>query len=68
MFIWGAFLKKIERRYRFNMQSKIDLMIFCTVLGVVLQFTIRGYMPSNFWMLVFCIIPYWLVKKLRNGQ
>lgn len=68
MFIWGVFLKKIEKKYRFNMQSKVDLMVFCTILGAILQFTIRGYMPSNFWMLVFCIIPYWLVKRLRSRE
>lgn len=63
MIVFGLFLRKIENKYRYGSSSHIDLMVYCTILGTVLQFTIRGYMPSNFWMLVFCMIPYWLMKK-----
>lgn len=63
MTVWGIFLKKIEARYRIRQKSVVDLMIYCTALGTILQFTIRGYMPSNFWMLVFCMIPFWMMKK-----
>ena len=68
MSIWGFFLKRIEDRYRFNRKSHIDLMIYSTILGTVLQFTIRGYMPSNFWMLVFCVLPYWIVKRMKGKR
>lgn len=68
MFIFGFFLKKVENRYRYKSTKKVDLMVFCTVLGNVLQFTIRGYMPSNFWMLIFCIVPYWFVGKFTIGD
>lgn len=67
MSIFGSFLSRIEDRYRYKAVTKVDLMVFCTVLGNVLQFVIRGYMPSNFWMLVFCIIPYWFVGKYMIG-
>lgn len=67
MSIFGLFLSRIEDRYRYKAVTKVDLMVFCTVLGNVLQFVIRGYMPSNFWMLVFCIIPYWFVGKYTIG-
>lgn len=67
MSIFGLFLSRIEDRYRYKAVTKEDLMVFCTVLGNVLQFVIRGYMPSNFWMLVFCIIPYWFVGKYTIG-
>lgn len=68
MFIFGLFLSKIEDRYRYRAITKVDLMVFCTVLGNVLQFIIRGYMPSNFWMLIFCIMPYWFVGKFTIGD
>lgn len=67
MSIFGLFLSKIEDRYRYKAITKEDLMVFCTILGNVLQFIIRGYMPSNFWMLIFCILPYWIVGKCWIG-
>lgn len=67
MCAFGFFLKKVEDRYRYKSTRKVDLMVFCTVLGNVLQFVIRGYMPSNFWMLIFCIVPYWFVGKYAIG-
>ena len=68
MSIFSLFLRKIENRFRFHRKSLIDLMIYCSVLGTVLQFTIRGYMPSNFWMLIFCILPYVIIKKIVRGK
>lgn len=67
MFVFGFFLRTVEDRYRYKPTRKVDLMVFCTVLGNVLQFIIRGYMPSNFWMLIFCIVPYWFVGKFSIG-
>lgn len=63
MALFGAWLKRIENRYRFRSTSLVDYMIYSTILGIVLQFVIRGYTPSNFWMLIFAMIPYWVVKR-----
>lgn len=64
--IFGLWLAKIQRRYRYSAKSHIDLMVYSTVLGLILQFVIRGYTPSNFWMFIFCMIPYWGIKKIFN--
>lgn len=63
MAIMGIWFRKIENKYRYCASSKIDKMIYCTILGSILQIIIRGYTPSNFWMIVFAVIPYWIIKK-----
>ncbi len=62
--IFGLWLSKMQRRYRYSAESHVDLMVYCTTLGLILQLVIRGYTPSNFWMFIFCMIPYWGIKKM----
>lgn len=62
--IFGLWLSKMQRRYRYFAESPVDLMVYCTTLGLILQLVIRGYTPSNFWMFIFCMIPYWGIKKM----
>lgn len=62
--IFGLWLSKMQRRYRFSAESSVDLMVYSTTLGLILQLVIRGYTPSNFWMFIFCMIPYWGIKKI----
>lgn len=61
--ILGWWLKKVYIKYRIKSESVIDLMIYSTILGIILQLVIRGYTPSNFWMIVFCMLPYWFIKR-----
>lgn len=67
---FGLWLKKIEDRFRYGASSRIDQMIYCTILGIILQLIIRGYTPSNFWMLIFALIPYWIIKMffIKRGK
>lgn len=69
MAIFAIYLKNIQRKYRYNANTCIDLMKYSTIIGTILQFVIRGYTPSNFWMLVFCVLPYYFLNKLnRKGE
>lgn len=60
--IFGLWMKKSEYRFRFCNRGKIDLMKYCTLVGLILQIVIRGYTPSNFWLVVFSLIPYWIAE------
>lgn len=64
MSVFGAWARRFENRYRYNACSVIDTMVYVTLLGSILQLVIRGYTPSNFWMLVFSLLPYWIIKKI----
>ncbi len=63
MTIFGLWTKKYEYKLRIHRSSNIDLMKYCTLVGVILQLVIRGYTPSNFWLVVFCLIPYWFIDN-----
>lgn len=62
MGLLGWFYSYYQYKNRFCSSSPIDIMKYCTVLGTILQIIIRGYTPSNFWLVIFCLIPYWLVE------
>ena len=68
MGIFGRWMKTVDQRYRVNRHTNLELMVFCTLLGTILQLVIRGYTPSNFWMIVFVIMPYYVVTLLNQKK
>lgn len=69
MILFARWMKKICVKYRVHRCSNIDLMIYCTLLGSVIQLVIRGYTPSNFWMIIFALLPYLGVQIVSdNGK
>ena len=62
MGLFSRWMKTIDQRYRAYRRSNMDLMVFCTLLGAILQIIIRGYTPSNFWMIVFTLLPYFGIQ------
>ncbi|MCB6545902.1 O-antigen polysaccharide polymerase Wzy [Blautia glucerasea] len=63
MGLYGHWAKELKNKYMNNVNS-LDLIYFSVLLGCNLQLIIRGYFPSNFWYLVFAILPIWVVRKL----
>lgn len=64
MSVFGIWSRTFEEKYRYNADSIVDTMIYVTLLGSILQLVIRGYTPSNFWMIAFSVFPYWIIKKM----
>lgn len=54
-FLFGLFCKWLAR-YK-ESKNIHSLILFSTVFPLLLQILIRGYTPSNFYMLLFVIIP-----------
>lgn len=67
MIIFGVWLKKLRDRYMYS-SNPLDIIYFAVMLGCCLQLIIRGYFPSNFWYLLFAILPIWIVKFMRNSK
>lgn len=68
MGIYGLWLKRIRIKYRQNGTEGIDTITFAVILASNLQLLIRGYTPSNFWLLVFSLLPIWMVKIIRSKK
>lgn len=64
MGVYGLWMKSVKNRYM-NSKDGLDIIKFSVLLGVNLQLLIRGYTPSNFWYIVFAILPIWIVKRFR---
>jgi hypothetical protein len=66
MSLYGFFLRYVWRRLVKNTRGELDLIAFSILLGANLQVLIRGYTPSNFWYVVFSLIPVYVVKIVNT--
>lgn len=68
MGIYGLWMKYVRDRFM-QSRSGLDGITFSVLLGANLQLVIRGYTPSNFWYVVFAILPIWIIRKtgIRRG-
>ncbi len=60
--LFGYLTSSWQNKYRYQAKTKMDFMIFSTILSQIIQFIIRGYMPTNFWRLLVSLAPYWAFK------
>ena len=66
MALYGLWMRYVRKRFLENPKRRTDTIIFAVLLGVNLQILIRGYTPSNFWYVVFSIIPACFVNYLED--
>ena len=72
MSIYGSLAKIVKIRLMDQARNSLDVIEYSILIGCNLQLIIRGYFPSNFWYVVFAILPIWFVrgicrKRGRNG-
>lgn len=60
MAVYGLWMRHVKRRYLDGSTRPMDLIRFSILLGVNLQIIIRGYTPSNFWYVIFSLLPVWI--------
>lgn len=64
MFFLGKFCKKLKKYlYKKDIHS---IILYASIFPLLFQIMIRGYMPSNFYMIVIVIIPVVLTKIISN--
>lgn len=68
MAIYGLLARGLRDRYMVPENGRFCIVLFAVLLGANLQVIIRGYTPSNFWYVVFCVLPVLIVKcAIRVG-
>lgn len=60
MAVYGLWMRYAKRRYLEGSSRPMDIIRFSIMLGVNLQIIIRGYTPSNFWYVIFSLLPVWI--------
>ncbi len=63
MAFFGWLLRKIKYHY-FYSDDILDRIVIAIWIPATFQLIIRGYTPSNFYLLVFLLLPIWIIRRL----
>ena len=63
MGVIGHWLANAAVKYRVNYSKNADLVIYSITVALMLQLLIRGYTPSNFYLVLAMYVPYWFVDS-----
>ena len=66
MFLFGNLLRKIKKLYVKNNASIHDLIYYVIIFTTLFQFLIRGYMAMNVFLILFLLLPVYLVKSFSR--
>ena len=67
MALYGLIVRCIRNRYLYGARNGYDIIVFSVLLGANLQILIRGYTPSNFWYVVFSLLPVMIIKAVNKS-
>lgn len=67
MAVYGVWMRCVRDRYMSPKASGLDIITFSILLGANIQIIIRGYTPSNFWYLVFSLLPVIVVRYIEKS-
>jgi oligosaccharide repeat unit polymerase len=67
MGLFGVGLNYVRARLRAS-SDVLDLVLYAVLVTATFQVVIRGYTPSNFYMLMLLAVPVVVVKRLSRGQ
>lgn len=69
MFILGIVCGNLKKLYQNSKRSNKSLIIYSLILPAMMQLIIRGYTPSNFYLIIFLLLPVlyipYLVRKIK---
>lgn len=61
--IFGRCLSAVKVKYRDQTQDPVDYMIYSIYVTVVFQLIIRGYTPTNFYLVLVLVLPLYWFKR-----
>lgn len=62
MGLFGKICRILKKLYLFP-KSVHSLVIYSATFPMLMQFVIRGYMPINFWIMFFMLVPVFVIQK-----
>ncbi|MFZ7942502.1 O-antigen polymerase [Neobacillus sp. 19] len=68
MIIFARFCVYIKRKYTKDTPNIHDLILYSVLFPSILQLIIRGYLPSNFYLILFLVIPGLFIKFILKGS
>lgn len=64
MLLFGMLLGWSKKLYQGPGRDSHSLIAYAVILPATLQLVIRGYTPSNFYLMAFLLLPVYLLKRL----
>ena len=64
--IYGAIMCRWKKLYKNYNGDILSIIMYSILYGSIMQLVTRGYMSMNFWMLVFLLLPCWLLSFIRR--
>ncbi len=65
-FILGKFCSKMKSWYMRRDRTTDSVIMYAVVYPMLMLLAVRGYMPINFWQIVFLIVPVYAVKFIKR--
>lgn len=66
MWLLGYWMRKIKNKYILNKTDDFGLIKYSIIVPTTLQLLIRGYTPSNFYLIIFLIMPIAIIKRMTK--
>ena len=64
MFLFGFLCRKAKKLYRSKNINDNKIIAYSIILPTLMQIIIRGYIPSNFYLCIFLLMPILIISKL----
>lgn len=61
MGLFGKICRRLKKSYR-EPKTIHSLIAYSVTFPMLMQFVIRGYMPINFWIMFFMLVPIFVIK------
>lgn len=65
MGIFARFCKKIQALVWDRERDYLTCVLYAQMIPMIFQLVIRGQLPSNFWIIVFMMVPYWVIRRIK---
>lgn len=61
---FGKLLKRWKSFYCSKRPTRVSVLKYCILLPVCMQLIIRGAFYQNFYLVIFMVLPFWLLNKI----
>lgn len=64
MGIFARFCKKVQAIVWNPDRDYLDCVLFAQMIPMIFQLVLRGQLTSNFWIMAFMMVPYWVIRNI----
>lgn len=65
--LFGIFCKNMTNWYLRKNRTIDSMIMYSVVYPMLMLLAVRGYMPINFWQIIFLIVPVYCVKYIKRN-